>query len=76
MNIDSKVLRNFIVLKLEEFRDIGLIPQSVIIDETCNLIGSNRIIKSRTFVELMLGIEEFLADEYDAEFEGFIKKNF
>ena len=69
MSIDTKVLSTFIIHKLEEFKDTGLIDESMEINEECNLIGSNRIIKSRTFVELMLSIEEFLDDEYSSEFD-------
>jgi antitoxin component of MazEF toxin-antitoxin module len=69
MALNEKIILDYIIQELCNFQETGVISGELEISKDSNLIGSNRVIKSRTFVELMLSIEEHLEEQFDLEFD-------
>lgn len=59
----------FLLETLRMMKLDGDLLEDVVIDEKVRLIGGDSVIDSRSVVELLLALEEFLEDEYDASFD-------
>ena len=59
----------FILDTLESLRERGEISKEVRIEKDARLIGDDAIIDSRSLVELLLALEEFIDEEYGAAFD-------
>lgn len=59
----------FVIERLQEFQQDGEIETDIAIGPEVRLIGSDAVLDSRSLVELLLGVEEFVEDELDGTFD-------
>ena len=64
----DSVLR-FILETLESFKNDNEVDIQVSIDKDVSLIGDGAIIDSRSLVVLLIAVEDFLDEEYGAQFD-------
>ena len=59
----------FILETLEQLKNDGELDERVALDAETPLIGKGGVIDSRTIVELLIALEEFIEDQYSANFD-------
>jgi len=58
----------FLLDSLKEFQQRQEIPEDSILDHDTLLMGDGGVIDSRSLVELLIGLEEFLEEQFSADF--------
>ena len=62
-------LLGFVLETLEDLKQSSEIPADAALHPDAPLIGEGGIIDSRSLVELLIALEEFIEDEYGAKFD-------
>ena len=59
----------FLLDSLKEFQQRQEIPEGSILDHDTLLMGDGGVIDSRSLVELLIGLEDFLENRFSADFD-------
>ena len=66
--VQGRIL-GFLMETLEEMKKESEICEDVTISGSVPLVGDEAIVDSRSLVELLIALEEFIGDEYHADFD-------